>query len=314
MNKSARDDGRRTTDDGRLEASGPNLQPPVRNLSSTVHRPSSIVWHALALFLSVLFLLPLASMFVGSLRLPGLPPPRGIEWLPNPLAWGNYVSVFQVVELGRYALNTLAVEVLAVPTTLLVASWAGFALDQLQPRLARRIIGASLLLLLLPETALWVSRFILYKYAGLLNTPFALAAPSLLGTTPLYMLIFYWTYRRVARETWEAARLDGSGAFRMWWALGVPAARAAFAAVGILTFVYYWREFNEPLLYIQTIGKYTLSVGLAYLEQLDPTNWPLLMAGSVVITLPLVVVFLIAQPFFLEPLDRPRPAKEEANE
>jgi hypothetical protein len=68
--------------------------------------------------------------------------------------------------------------------------------------------------------------------------------------------------------------------------LGIPAARAAFAAIGVLAFVYYWREFNEPLLYIQSIEKYTLSVGLAYLEQLDPTNWPLLMAGSVVITAP----------------------------
>ena len=93
------------------------------------------------------------------------------------------------------------------------------------------------------------------------------------------MLIFYWTFRRVPGEVWEAAQLDGAGAFRTWWTLGVPAARAAFAAVGVLTFVYYWREFNEPLIYIQTVEKYTLSVGLAYLEQLDPTNWPLLLAG-----------------------------------
>ena len=79
---------------------------------------------------------------------------------------------------------------------------------------------------------------------------------------------------------------------------------AAYAAVGVLSFFYYWREFNEPLLYIQTIEKYTLSVGLAYLEQLDPTNWPLLLAGSVIVTAPLVVVFLVAQPFFMEPLER----------
>src|SRR5437667_10951272 len=114
-------------------------------------RPGRLLWHALAVCLSVLFLLPLASMFVGSLRLPGLPPPRGIEWLPKPLAWGNYVSVFHVpyLELGRYALNTLVVESLAVPMTLLAASWAVFALDQLPARFARCIISASLLLLLL---------------------------------------------------------------------------------------------------------------------------------------------------------------------
>src|SRR3954462_15549679 len=192
-------------------------------------RARLLVWHVLMVVLTALFLVPLASMLIASLRLPGLPPPRGIEWLPSPLSWGNYAQVFQVVELGRYALNTLTVEVLAVPATLLVASWAGFALSQLQARFARRVISASLLLLLLPETALWVSRFILYKQVGLINTPFSLAAPALLGTSPLYMLIFYWTFRRVPNETWEAARLDGSGAFRAWWSLAVPAARAAFA-------------------------------------------------------------------------------------
>ena len=74
--------------------------------------------------------------------------------------------------------------------------------------------------------------------------------------------------------------------------------------MSVLTFFYYWREFTEPLLYIQTIEKYTLSVGLAYLGQLAPTNWPLLLAGSLIITAPLIVVFLIAQPFFLEPLEK----------
>ncbi len=263
-----------------------------------------LLWHVVLLLLSVLFLIPLAAMIVGSLRLPGLPPPRGIEWLPNPLAWGNYPAVFQLVQLGRYMLNTLVVEGLAIPTTLLVASWAGFALAQLPGRFARRVITGSLLLLLLPETALWVSRFILYKQVHVIDTPLALAAPSLLGTSPLYMLIFYWTYRRVPRDVWEAAQVDGAGAWRTWATIGVPAARAAFAAVGVLGFVYYWREFNEPLIYIQSIPKYTLSVGLAYLEQLDPTNWPLLLAGSVVITAPLIVVFLLAQPFFLEPIER----------
>ena len=99
------------------------------------------LWHVLMLFVSVLFLVPLASMIIGSLRLPGLPPPRGMEWMPEArLAWGNYPAVFQLIELGRYLVNTLVVEALAVPVTLLVGSWAGFALAQLPVRIARRII------------------------------------------------------------------------------------------------------------------------------------------------------------------------------
>ncbi len=240
-----------------------------------------------------------------------LPPPRGIEWLPNPISWDNYGQVFQLVPMGRYMINTLVVELMAVPVTLLVASWAGFALSQLPARFSRRVITAALLMLLLPETALWVSRFIEFKLANLLNTPFALTATSIFGTSPLFTLIFYWTFRRVPNETWEAARVDGAGAFRTWWSLGVPAARAAFAAVGVLTFVYYWREFREPLLYIRDLDKYTLSVGLAYLEQLDRTNLPILMAGSVIATIPILIIFLIAQPFFLEPVERKGVPKAE---
>jgi len=270
-----------------------------------------LAWHGIAIFTTLLFLLPLASMFVGSLRKAGLPPPRGIEWLPNPISWDNYAQVFQLVPMGRYMVNTLVVELMAVPVTLLVASWAGFALSQLPARFSRRVITAALLMLLLPETALWVSRFIEYRLTNLLNTPFALTATSLFGTSPLFTLIFYWTFRRVPNETWEAARVDGAGAFRTWWSLGVPMARAAFAAVGVLTFVYHWREFREPLLYIRDFDKYTLSVGLAYLEQLDRTNLPILMAGSVIVTIPILIIFLIAQPFFLEPVERKGVPKAE---
>ncbi|HST06361.1 MAG TPA: carbohydrate ABC transporter permease [Chloroflexia bacterium] len=262
------------------------------------------LWYVAAFIVSAIFLVPLGSMIVGSLRQPGLPPPRVIEWLPNPISLGNYVRVFQVIDLGRYILNTLVVEGLAVPVTLVVSSWAGFALSQLRNRLSQSIMAVTFLLLFLPETALWVSRFILYRWVGVIDTPFALAAPSIFGTTPIYMLIFYWTFRRVPDEIWEASHLDGAGALRAWWTLGVPAGRAAFAAVGVLTFFYYWREFTEPLLYIQTAQRYTLAVGLAYLEQLDPTNWPILLAGSVIVTAPLIVVFLVAQPFFLEPIER----------
>lgn len=276
-----------------------------KHSETPLERVRSFGWHIMAVLMSLVFLVPLAAMFIGSLRKSDLPPPRGIEWLPNPVAWENYSLVFQLVEMGRYLLNSLTVEAMAVPVTLLVASWAGFALAQLPNRFAQRVIVFSLLALLLPEITLWVTRFILYKFLNLLDTPFALAAPSLLGTSPLYMLVFYWTFRRVPNETWEAARLDGAGALRMWWSLGIPAGRAAFAAVGVLSFVYYWREFREPLLYIQDPNKYTVSVGLSFLEQIDPTKMPILLAGSVIITIPLIVIFVLAQRFFIEPQERP---------
>ena len=84
--------------------------------------------HVVALGLAALFLLPLVWIVAASLRQPGLPPLRTIEWLPQPVAWNNYLRIFDVLPLGRYALNSLLVTALAVPLTLLTASWAGFVL------------------------------------------------------------------------------------------------------------------------------------------------------------------------------------------
>jgi len=104
--------------------------------------------------LSALFVLPLLFMLLGSLRVPGLPPPEGFEWLPQPLRWANYASVPSFVPLGRLMLNSLFVVAVAVPVTLLVASWAGFAIATAAPRARRILVALSLVALMVPATAL----------------------------------------------------------------------------------------------------------------------------------------------------------------
>ncbi len=259
----------------------------------------AIARHGLLIVIAVLFVLPLVWMIAASLRQPGLPPPRTIELIPNPIVPGNYPRVFELLPWGRYFVNSLIVVSAAVPITIVVASWAGFAMSQLSDRSRRILLTLSLGLLLIPFSALWLTRFVLFSAIGLINSQAALIAPALAGTSPLFVLLFYWTFRRVPLELFESARLEGAHALSIWWRIALPIALPTAAAVGMLAFVFYWSDFLSPLLYLKSQSLYTLPVGLQQLQQLDRTNWPLLMSGAVLMTLPPVLLFLIVQRYFL---------------
>ena len=119
--------------------------------------------------------------------------------------------------------------------------------------------------------------------------------PALMGSSPLFVLLFYWTFRRMDRAMFESAELDGATLFQAWWHIGLPLARPALMAVGMLSFLYYWNDFINPLLYLRSQPLFTLPVGLLQLQEMDKTNWPLLMAASAVMTVPAVIVFSVLQ-------------------
>ena len=257
-----------------------------------------LAWQGAALLVAALFVLPLWLVIIASLRQPGLPPARAIEWLPPAPTWLNYATIFQLVPLGQYIANSLIVVALAVPITLVTASWAGFAMAQLHERLQRGLLILAVTLLMVPTTALWLTRYVLFSYLLLIDTLWALIAPALMGTSPLFVLLFYWTFRRLPQEMIASARVDGAGVLRLWAAIAMPLARPTIIAVSVLTFVHYWSDFIYPLLYLKSQRFYTLPVGLQFLQQMDRTNWPLLMAASVVMIGPVVALFLIAQRYF----------------
>jgi multiple sugar transport system permease protein len=255
--------------------------------------------HALPILVTAVFLLPLLWIVSASLRLPGLPPARTIEWIPSPVSIGNYGRVFELLPFGRYVANSLLVSAIAVPLTLFTASMAGFAIAQLERATQRQLVVLTVALLMVPISALWLTRYVIFQWVGLIDTFAALVAPAIMGSSPLFVLLFYWTFRRVPSALFETARLEGAGAFTVWRRIAMPLAVPTIVAVSILAFLLYWSDFVSPLLYLKSQDLYTLPVGLRQLQQLDRTNWPLLMAGSVLLAIPAVAVFSIAQRWFL---------------
>lgn len=252
-----------------------------------------------AIALAVAFLLPLWFMVSGSLREPGTPPPRAPELLPRPLSTTSYDRAFDLVDLARYTANSLAVAALTVPLAVVVASLAGFAFLLVGGRARAFLVGASFASLMVPITALLVPRFTLFRWLGLTDTWVPLVAPALLGLSPFYVLLFYWSFRRLPTELLEAARLEGMTPFAMWRRVAMPLVRPVTIAVGLLAFIASWGTFLEPLVYLFDPDLYTLPLGLRSLEALDRTNYPVLLAGAVVATAPVVLAFVVAQRYFL---------------
>lgn len=252
-----------------------------------------------ATLVSGLFLFPLVFLVLGALREPGAAPPTGLKVFVPQLTAEGFVRAFDLVGFGRQLANSGLVALLAVPLSVLVASWAGFAATRLTRRGRRLVIGASLVALLVPLSALWVPRFVLFSKLGLVDTYVPLVAPALMATSPLYVLLFYWSYSRLPRDLVDAARLEGLGLLAIWRRVASPLVRPTTFAVGALAFAFHWSNFIDPLLYLNDPSLFTAPLGLRQLKDLGPTDFPTLMAAALVVTLPAALAFGAVQHRFL---------------
>lgn len=253
-----------------------------------------------ALAAAAVFIAPLLFMAFGSLRPPGLPPPDGFALWPERFSIETYRFVFLFIPLAKQMLNSLLVVVVAVPLTVLVASWAGFAIASTSGRVRTLLVAATIGAMMVPVTALWVPRFVLLKSVGLTDTLWALMSSALMATSPFYVLIFALAYSRIPKQIYEAASLDGWSPFQVWRRVAFPLAKPAAFAVAVLAFVAHWSNFVDALLYLSDPALATVPLGLRSLQTLEPANFPLLLAAATIATLPPIVAFVLVQRAFFK--------------
>ena len=252
-----------------------------------------------AALVAVLFLAPGVLMASGAFRAAPQPPPTGPELIPDPISTANFGEAVRLGDLGRQAVNSLLVAAIAVPVSVLVASMAGFALARLGGRTARTVVVGAIVALMVPATALFVGRFWIFRALGVTDTWIPLIAPALLGMSPMYVLVYLWSFRRVPPELFDAARLEGLSPLGTWWRVGMPLVRPITGAVAVLAFVASWNDFTGPLLYLFDSRLYTLPLGLRSLSTLDAPYAPVMLAGALLATVPVLVAFLVAQRRFM---------------
>lgn len=248
------------------------------------------------LLAALLFLIPLAWLFLASLSPQGESIPIGEQFLPAKPTLKNFGRLFQLLPVAQYTLNSLLVALLALPISLAISSWAGLGMARLSSGGQRRWIIVSLAVLMVPGIALWVPRFLIYRQLGWYDSIWALIAPSWMGTSPFFVLMFYRAFRRIPAAIYDAALLDGAGVLRTWWSVTMPMARTTIIAVLLLTFVIYWGDFISPLLYLRSGNLTTLPVALQSLQQMSRSDWPLLLAGAVWTMVIPILLFILLLP------------------
>lgn len=252
---------------------------------------------------ALLFAAPAVLMLLGSLRGRDLPPPRGLEIVPAAPSLDAYDAVLGLLPWTTYVTNSAVVVLFAVPLTILVASSAGFGIRLLSGRARRWAILVTVVAMLVPITAVWATRYEVFRLLGVVDSPLPLISLGLIATNPFYVLVYAWGFHQVDVEVFEAAQMDGAGPVRTWWSIAMPQVRAITLAVAVLSFTFHWGDFMNALLYLNSAREYTAPLGLSTLFQLNPTDWPLLTAGAMLLSLPVIAIFVAGQRWFLhEPL------------
>jgi multiple sugar transport system permease protein len=292
----------------RIVAPLPDAAPPRNRVGAKVtllrmggplvrdHRRSGISTVGAVLVIAI-FLAPLLLAFLGSLRPTGTSPPTTIDLYPAGADLSNYGDLLEQGSISRQTLNSLLVAAISVPVGTVVASWAGFAIARLPRRPALFLLGLTLVAAMIPMTALFVGRLVLFRLAGLTDTPVPLMAPALIGVSPLLVLLFAWSYFTISRETYDLAREAGLGPFRTWWRVAMPLRIDVAGVAAAVAFMISWGNLVDPLLYVYDERWFTLPLGLASLAELPPTDQGLMLAAAVFAIAPVLVTAFVAQRF-----------------
>ena len=272
--------------------------PSTATKKERVGTPRRIVLHAALLAGAVLMVLPFIWMLTTSLKSQAaalqIPP----QWIPRPLVWRNYPDVLANIRFGRYFVNTGVVAVGRVLGQLITCSMAAYAFARLTFPGRDKLFALYLAALMVPFQVYMIPDFILMKYLGWLNTFQAIIVPGIFSAFGVFLL--RQSFSMIPRELEEAAVLDGANPPWILWKVILPLSGPALATLTIFTFLGSWNDLLWPLIVTRTDDMRVLSVALALLQGQYQTNWPWLMAGSVMATLPVVAVFLFAQRSFIE--------------
>lgn len=274
-------------------------------------RVRSAVWYLAVTALSVATVFPLvwtlATSFKGEGEILG-----GTGLIPQDLSLANYTEVFTEVPFVRYTLNTLVIALVGAATNMFFGGLAGYAFAKLEFRFKRPLFLGLLASMMIPGIVTMIPLFLILKKfpliggndpfgeggVGFINSYWAVILPGAAGSFAIFfMRQFFGT---LPDELGEAARIDGAGEFTVFRRVYLPLAKAPLAVLGLLTFQAGWNNFMWPLIVLNNRDMMTVQVGLSSFITDYETHYGPLMAGTVIASLPVLVVFLLGQRYLID--------------
>ncbi len=261
---------------------------------SRSRRPSP--WHFLLLPLSLVMLTPMVWMVVTAVSTQAesrqFPP-----GLPASIQWSNFSDVWTGSPFGQWLVNTAIVSGVVVISNLVLCSLAGYAFARVRFRGSGLAFMLLLATLMVPFQVVLIPTLLIVKSFGLIDHLGALIVPNLVTAFGVFMMRQF--FLALPPDLEEAARIDGASRLGVFWKILVPLMGPPLATLAILTFLSIWNDFLWPLVAIQSPDSMTMQLGLSTFRGAHLTNWPLLMAATLMSQLPVIVLFLAGQRVFV---------------
>lgn len=254
----------------------------------------------LMLAIMLFFLAPTFWMISSSLKVSTEVFATPVRWIPRDPQWGNYLKIFEVLPLWRFTFNTLIVVGLAVAGTVISSAMVAYAFARL--RWPGREIWFSLLLatMMLPDVITLVPRFILFRNLSWIDTWAPLIVPYWTATTAVYVFLMRQFFRNIPAELEQAAMIDGAGRLRILLQVVLPLSTPVIATVAVFAIIQHYNDFLNPLIYINSQRLWTLSLALRAYNDTNVANWELVFAAATFMLFPMVLLFLLAQRYFVQ--------------
>ncbi|ETT48304.1 binding-protein-dependent transport systems inner membrane component [Paenibacillus sp. FSL R7-269] len=250
---------------------------------------------------SLIMLIPFLWMLSTSFKRPQdiftYPP----QLIPPVFQFQNYVDVFTLIPFHRFYFNSVYISFVVVAGTVFFASLAGYAFAKI-PFTGRNAVFLVLLsAMMIPHEVTAIPMFLFMRDLGWIDTHLPLILLPIFGASGVFgIFVMRQFFITVPTELEEAAMIDGCSRFRIYWMIMLPIARPGMATLTIFTFVSIWNEFFDPLIFINTRELMTLPLGLSLFTDEVGTSWHYLMSATVMATVPLLIVFFMAQKRFIE--------------
>ena len=261
---------------------------------------SEIFKQLILICISATIFFPFYWMIITSLKQSGTEFAFPPQWIPQPIEWRNYLVVFTSLPFSRFLFNSLLVAGLSTLGQVITGSLVAFGFAQVRFPGRNFLFLVCLSSIMLPEAVLIVPTFLLFSYMKWVDTFLPLIVPAWFGGRAFYIFLARQFFLGIPNELFDAARIDGASTWRLWWNIALPLSKPMLITMGLLRFLADWNDFMSPLLYLRSMENRTLAVGLyTFLTQYGG-EWNYLMAATMTIALPLLIMFLLTQRYFVQ--------------
>ncbi|HPE93633.1 MAG TPA: carbohydrate ABC transporter permease [Sphaerochaeta sp.] len=265
---------------------------------SNKQKVTKTLLYTLLVVCSLAMLMPFVWMLSSSLKLDKDVFKFPIEWIPSNPRWKNYAEIWTTIPLAQFLKNTAKLTIIVTLLQLLTSSFAAYAFAKLQFKGRDILFLGYVATIAMPWQVYMVPQFILMRSFGLNNTHLAIIFLQAFSAFGVFLMKQF--YMSVPDELCEAARIDGMSEYRIWARIMLPLSKPALSTLTIFTFVNTWNDFLGPLLYLTRMELKTIQIGLRMFISQYSSEYGLIMAASVVALIPVVIVFLALQKFFVQ--------------